>query len=96
MATAAALTQQEGESDNPNQGGIRVLNFRERVFHKLTGCRSHNWSFPHTSKDMKPAYAAHAPYDSHQQCPDCGAMRLFNSQKMEGGPLFQKDVKQNG
>lgn len=95
MATAAAVAQ-PGDGDNSNQGGIRTLNFRERVFHAITGCRDHNWSFPHTSKELKPAYAAHPPYDSHQQCPECGAMRLFNSKKMESGPLFQKDVKQHG
>jgi len=45
---------------------------------------------------MGRAYAANAPYDSHQQCPNCGTMRLFNYQTLEGGPLFTKEVKQHG
>lgn len=96
MATAAAITQQKGDRDNSNQGGIHVLTLRERMVLAFTGHRDHNWSFPQTSKEMKSAYAVHTPFDSHQQCPDCGSMRLFNSKTMESGPLFTKEPKKNG
>jgi len=57
----------------------------------VSACRDHNWSFPQTDKKtMHRVYAANAPYDSHQQCPACGSMRLYNSKTMEGGPFFQK------
>lgn len=94
MATAAVTQQVEG--DTLNRGGIQFLTFGQKLLMSLTACRNHNWSFPHTSKDMKRAYTDNAPYDSHQQCPDCGSMRLYNTHTMEGGPLFHKEPKQHG
>ncbi len=92
MSAIAAVRQTEGD-----QGGIHLLTLTERFWLSVTGCRDHNWSFPQTDKkNMGRAYAAHRPNDSHQQCTSCGSMRLFNSQTMESGPLFTKEVKQNG
>ena len=89
---AAVMTKPEGD-----QGGIHLLTFTERFWLSVTGCRDHNWSFPQTDrKNMARAYAAHQPFDSHQQCPTCGAMRLFDSKTMLGGPTFSKEVKQHG
>jgi|HubBroStandDraft_1064217.scaffolds.fasta_scaffold457926_2 hypothetical protein len=75
---------------------ISFLTAGQRFLMAITACRSHNWSFPQTDRKMDDVYAANSPYDSHQQCPTCGAMRLYNSQTMEGGPFFQKSVAQNG
>lgn len=95
MATAAAVAPQ-GAGDNTNRGGIQFLSIREKLLLTFTGCRNHNWSFPQTSEEMKKAYAANAPYDSHQQCPKCGSMRLYNQKTMEGGPIFHLEMKQYG
>lgn len=68
---------------------IRVFTLRDRIVAHFTNCLNHNWSFPQRHKDMQQAYATHRPYDSHQHCPKCGSMRLYNSQTMEGGPQYE-------
>lgn len=90
MSATAAATK-------PLPEGYHLLTVGERFWLSMR-CRDHNWSFPQTSrdKDWQRIYAENTPYDSHQQCPACGAMRLFNAQTMESGPLFSKDVKQHG
>lgn len=94
MSALAALGTKQSDGDT---GGIHLFSIAERFWLSVTGCRDHNWSFPQTDKkNMGRAYTAHKPYDSHQQCPNCGTMRLFNSQTMEGGPFFKKEVKQHG
>jgi hypothetical protein len=75
---------------------IAFLTRRQRFWMYVDGCE-HRWSFPQTDRrGMSAVYAANAPYDSHQQCPDCGAMRLFDSKEMKAGPFFTKKVKQHG
>lgn len=72
--------------------GIHLLSAVERFWINFGGCREHNWSFPQTDKGL----AYEKPYNSHQQCPVCGATRLFNSNDWESGPLFKREVKQHG
>jgi len=82
----------------PTPEGYHLLTVTEHLWMAITGCRDHRWSWPQMSReqDWQRIYVANAPYDSHQQCPVCGAMRLFDSKLMDGGPLFSKDVKQHG
>jgi hypothetical protein len=76
-------------------GGIHFLTFGDKVWATIFGCR-HNWSFPQRHRDMVTTYDLHAPFNAHQQCPLCGALRLYNTETMESGPIFKKEVKQNG
>ena len=77
--------------------GFHLLTVKERLLRRLPGC-DHNWSFPQTlrEKSWQEIYAANEPFDSHQQCPKCGAMRLFNFVTMEAGPMFTREPRRNG
>lgn len=77
-------------------GGIRFSTVGERLVRAITGCRGHNWGWPQTTVEMGEAYRANKPYDSHQQCPKCGATRLYNQKTMACGPLFTKEPKKRG
>jgi len=94
MATAAA-TSLQGDGDSMNTGGIRFVGRAERFLEALALHR-HNWSFPISTAEMKRAYRANAPYDSHQQCPECGALRLYNQKTMHAGPQFTREPKTHG
>jgi len=93
--SAATIVAQQGISDEHKT--IKFLTLGQKFLMLLSPC-DHNWSFPQTSrdKDMKKAYAQNEPYDSHQQCPECGAMRLYDQKTMQGGPIFFKEEKQHG
>ena len=73
--------------------GFRFLGPYERALLRVTGCHEHAWGFPISTKDMRAAYAANPPYNSHQVCARCGSARLYDAAAFRGGPLFRKEAK---
>lgn len=79
--------------DKGGGAGIRFLGLYERALLRVTGCHEHAWTFPVSTPDMRGAYAANPPYDSHQGCIRCGSSRLYDAKAFRGGPLFRRDMR---
>ncbi len=96
MLGIAALLRKD---ETGYRNGIRLYTRLERLWlalGTLTTCgTSHNWSFPFTSREpeWRMIYAANPPYNAHQQCPHCGTMRLWDTDKWKDGPMFHKELK---
>lgn len=68
---------------------ISFIGRGERLLLKITGCRHNHWSRLFHLPDMADVYKSNRPYDNHQICLDCGAMRLYDFRTMTPGPLFR-------